>query len=180
MVITLLIPLRKALGLTELITPKHLDLLSRLVLLTSLIVSYSYGTEFFLALRGDPTDDRATLIYRATGHYWPLFVLMVLGNCLLPLFLASKKLRNNSAALIGVCLFVNVGMWLERFVIIVSSLSHNRIPFDWHIYTPQPAEIGITIGSFGWFFLWFLIFLKLMPAVSIAELKEDAAEHAHG
>ena len=179
MVITLLIPLRKVLGLTELITPKHLDLLSRLVLLTSLIVSYSYGTEFFLALRGEPTDDRATLLYRATGDYWPLFALMVIGNCLLPLFLASKRLRNNSWALIGICLFVNVGMWLERFVIIVTSLSHNRIPFDWHTYTPQPAEIGITIGSFGWFFLWFLLFLKLMPAVSIAELKEDAAEHAH-
>ena len=179
MVITLLIPLRKALRLQELVTPAHLDMLARLVLLTSLIVSYSYGLEFFLALRGDPTDDRATLIYRATGDYAPLFWLMITGNCLLPLSFFFHKVRNSNALLLFVCLFVNVGMWLERFVIVVTSLAHNRIPFDWHTYRPQPVEIGITIGSFGWFFLWFLIFLKLMPAVSISELKEDAAEHPH-
>jgi molybdopterin-containing oxidoreductase family membrane subunit len=64
-------------------------------------------------------------------------------------------------------------MWLERFNIVVTSLSHNRIPFDWSVYRPTLVEIGITAGSFGWFFTWFLIFLKLLPAVSIAELKEE-------
>jgi molybdopterin-containing oxidoreductase family membrane subunit len=80
--------------------------------------------------------------------------------------------------LFAVCALVNVGMWLERFNIVVSSLEHNRIPFDWGTYHPRLAEIGITVGSFGWFFFWFLLFLKLLPSVSIAELKEEAA-HGH-
>jgi len=177
MVIALLIPLRKALGLEELITQDHLGLLSRLVLLTSLIVTYSYGTEFFLALRGEPTDDRATLIYRATGDYAPLFWTMVTCNCLVPLSLFWKKVRATNALLLPAMLLVNVGMWLERFVIVVTSLSHNRVPFDWHLYRPTLVEAGVTLGSFGWFFLLFLIFLKLMPAVSISELKEETGGH---
>ena len=72
-----------------------------------------------------------------------------------------------------ICVLVNVGMWLERFVIIVTSLSHDRIPFDWAgIYRPTFVEVGITLGSLGWFFLWFLIFVRLLPVVSISEMKE--------
>ena len=182
MVITLLIPLRRALHLEELVEQKHLDLLSRLVLLTSLIVAYSYSTEFFFAFRGAVTDDRAILTYRATGDYRFQFWLMVLCNCVVPLSLFFKKVRNDNRLLLPVCLAVNVGMYLERFNIIVTSLSHNRVPFDWHTYSPTIGEIGITIGSFGWFFCFLLIFLKLMPAVAVAELKEDAVGHGarHG
>ena len=179
MVITLLIPIRRAMKLEHLITLQHLDLLSRLVLLTSLIVTYSYSTEFLLALRGGPSPERATLLYRATGAFWPFFWLMVLGNCIGPLFLFFKRVRGSLFGLLTVCVLVNVGMWLERFNIVVSSLEHNRIPFDWSAYHPRLAEIGITIGSFGWFFFWFLLFLKLRPSVSIAELKEEAAHDHH-
>jgi molybdopterin-containing oxidoreductase family membrane subunit len=173
MVLTLLVPLRRALGIEALVTQKHLDMLSRLVLLTSLIVTYSYGMEFVLALWRGPRVELETLLFRPTGNYAPFFWTMVACNCLLPLALFSTRVRGSSLALFFLGIFVNVGMWLERFNIVVTSLSHNRIPFDWTTYRPSLVEIGITIGSFGWFFSWFLVFLKVLPAVSIAELKEE-------
>ena len=178
MVITLLIPLRRALRLEEVVTPRHLDLLSRVVLLTSLIVTYSYLLEYALALHGKPSAERATLIYRATGDYAPLFWTMIFCNSLAPLLLFVPRLRRSAAALLAIAIGVNVGMWLERFVIITSSLSHDRLPFDWRVYHPRPIEIGITIGSFGWFFFWFLVFVKLLPTISVAELKEEAGHPA--
>jgi molybdopterin-containing oxidoreductase family membrane subunit len=173
MVLTLLVPLRRALGIEELVTQKHLDMLSRLVLLTSLIVTFSYSMEFVLASWRGPRMELETLLFRAFGSYAPLFWTMVLCNCLLPLLLFSARVRNSALSLFFLGILVNVGMWLERFNIVVTSLSHNRIPFDWTTYRPSLVEIGITVGSFGWFFTWFLIFLKLLPAVSIAELKEE-------
>jgi molybdopterin-containing oxidoreductase family membrane subunit len=101
---------------------------------------------------------------------------MVGCNCVFPLFLMGSRVRTSPAALLCICILVNVGMWLERFIIIVTSLSHDRIPFDWWgIYRPTIVEAGITLGSFGWFFFWFLIFVKLLPAVSISEMKEEVA-----
>ena len=179
MVITLLLPIRRAFGLTAIITMKHLDMLARLVLLTSLILTFSYTTEFALALRHGPSPELETLRYRATGAFAPLFWTMVICNCALPLLFFFRRVRGSQLGLLSVCVLVNVGMWLERFNIVVSSLEHNRIPFDWATYHPRFAEVGITIGSFGWFFFWFLLFLRLLPAVSIAELKEETAgEHA--
>ncbi|MGE5049531.1 MAG: NrfD/PsrC family molybdoenzyme membrane anchor subunit [Deltaproteobacteria bacterium] len=173
MVLTLLVPLRRALGIEELVTRKHLDLLSRLVLLTSLIVTFSYSLEFALAFWRGPQVELDTLLSRPFGSYAPFFWTMVACNCVAPLILFSQRVRNSGAALFALGIVVNVGMWLERFNIVVTSLSHNRIPFDWSVYRPTLVELGITAGSFGWFFLWFLIFLKLLPAVSIAELKEE-------
>jgi len=173
MVLSLLVPLRRALGIEELVTQKHLDLLSRLVLLTSLIVTFSYGMEFALAAWRGPRVELETLLFRAFGNYSPFFWTMVFCNCLAPLVLFSSRVRGSGLALFVLGIVVNVGMWLERFNIVVTSLSHNRIPFDWSVYRPSLVEIGITVGSFGWFFTWFLLFLKLLPAVSIAELKEE-------
>jgi Ni/Fe-hydrogenase subunit HybB-like protein len=174
MVITLLIPLRRSLGLTELITPYHLDRLARLVLFTSLIVTYSYATEFLLVGTSGGLEERSTFLFRATGHYSPLFWLMVFGNCLNPLLLFWRRVRRSEMALLWVCLMVNVGMWLERFTIVVTSLSHERDPFTWGTYRPTLYEVGITVGSFGWFFFWMLLFVKIFPPVAIAELKESA------
>ena len=173
MVLTLLVPLRRALRIEELVTKRHLDLLSRLVLLTSLIVTFSYAMEFVLALWRGPQVELETLVFRAFGDYAPLFWTMVACNCLAPLALFSARVRGSAGALFALGIVVNLGMWLERFNIVVTSLSHNRIPFDWSTYRPSLVEIGITVGSFGWFFSWFLVFLKLLPAVSIAELKEE-------
>jgi Ni/Fe-hydrogenase subunit HybB-like protein len=181
MVLTLLVPLRRALHLEEIVTTWHLDMVSRLVLLTSLIVTYSYIIEFTLALRGGPSPERATLLYRVAGDYAPLFWTMVFCNCVAPLSFFFRRVRTAPWALFAVSILINIGMWLERFVIIVSSLSHDRIPFDWRTYRPSFVEWGITLGAFGWFFFWFLIFVRLLPAVSISEMKEAAVhevEHA--
>ncbi|HVO29536.1 MAG TPA: NrfD/PsrC family molybdoenzyme membrane anchor subunit, partial [bacterium] len=175
MVVLILIPLRRSLGIEALVTDEHFDMLSRIVLLTGLIVTYSYLTEFAVALFGNPSPDRATLIYRATGPYAPMFWLMVFCNCVNPLLLFSRRVRRSHKALATVMALVVVGMWLERFNIIVTSLSHDRNPFTWRMYWPQPTEFAITIGSFGWFFFWLLLFARFFPAVSIAELKEEAA-----
>ncbi len=180
LVVTLLIPIRKVLHAEDLITPWHLDMTSRVVLLCSLIVTYSYIIEFALALHGPAGAERSTLLYRAVGDYAPLFWTMIACNCVFPLFLFHRRARTSPGALLSICLLVNVGMWIERFIIIVSSLSHDRIPFDWwRLYRPTLVEGGITLGAFGWFFFWFLIFIRLLPAVSISEMKESAHEALH-
>jgi Ni/Fe-hydrogenase subunit HybB-like protein len=88
--------------------------------------------------------------------------------------------RASIPALLTICLFINVGMWLERFNIVVTSLAHDRLPFTWRLYFPTWVEWGMTFGSFGWFFFWLLLSLKLLPVVSIAEMKEDLAHAGHG
>jgi molybdopterin-containing oxidoreductase family membrane subunit len=179
MVITILVPLRRYFRLEALITPRHLDMLARLVILTGLIVTYSYVTEIVLAL-GEPASDpeRSTFLYRATGPYAPVFWLMILFNCVGPISLLVRRVRATTWSLLVVCLGVNVGMWLERFNIVVTSLAHDRLPFSWRVYTPTWVEWAITFGAFGWFFFLFLVGLKLLPPVSIAELKEEAGHHA--
>jgi len=178
MVITIMIPLRRAFRLEDLITPRHLDMLARLVILTGLIVTYSYATEIVLAL-GEPASDpeRSTFVYRMTGPYAPVFWTMVVCNCGGPLLLLVRKIRTSTVSLFVICIAINVGMWLERFNIVVTSLAHDRLPFDWRVYVPTWVEWAMTFGAFGWFFFLFLVGLKLLPPVSIAELKEEAAVH---
>jgi Ni/Fe-hydrogenase subunit HybB-like protein len=181
MVISILIPIRRVLKLEEIVTRHHLEMLAKLVLFVSLIVTYSYTAEIVLSLRSPPTDaERSTLLWRATGSYAPLFWIMVTCNCLGPMLLAFKKVRTSIGALLAICLAVNVGMWLERFNIVVTSLAHDRLPFNWHNYLPSRIEWGMTFGSFGWFFFWLLLSLKLLPFVSISEMKEELAHGSHG
>jgi molybdopterin-containing oxidoreductase family membrane subunit len=177
MLITLLIAIRRPFHLEDIITAHHLDMLARLVVLTSLVVAYSYATEISLALTGPAGDpERSTFAYRATGHYAPLFWAMAICNCGLPLLLLARRVRRTTWALLVICLLVNVGMWLERWVIIVTSLSHDRLPFGWRFYSPRWVEWALTFGALGWFLLLMLVGLKVLPPISIAELKEAAAE----
>ena len=173
MVITLIIPLRKYFNLQSYITEKHMDLLARVLLVTSLIVAYAYTVEFALAFYGENIFEKAIFTYRMFGHYWPCYWMMVFCNCIIPLTLFFKKLRRNIKWLFILSLFVNVGMYLERFVIIVTSLSHEYEPYAWGTYKPTLIDSGIVIGSFGWFFLLFLIFVKVLPVLSITEVKEE-------
>jgi Ni/Fe-hydrogenase subunit HybB-like protein len=178
LVLLLLIPLRTAFRLQEVVTKRHLDMLARIVLLASLVVTYSYVIEFVLVLRGGSNDDRSTLLYRATSPtFAPLFWTMIVCNSVVPLVLFARRVRTTEWMLLVVSVLVVIGMWVERFVIIVSSLSHGFLPFAWGSYRPHMVEIGITVGSFGWFFFWFLLFIKLLPAVSISEMK---LEVSHG
>jgi Ni/Fe-hydrogenase subunit HybB-like protein len=182
MVITILLPMRRLFRLEEIITPAHLDMLARLLILTSGIITYSYTTEMVTAFQLPAHDaERSTMLFRMTGTYAPLFWLMVACNCVGPALLFFRKVRMTTWSLLLISLLVNVGMWLERFNIVVTSLAHDRLPFDWRTYWPSWIEWGMTLGAFGWFFFWFLLGLKLLPSVSISELKEEIAHgtHAH-
>jgi molybdopterin-containing oxidoreductase family membrane subunit len=172
MVITILIPMRKYMKLDSYITNDHLENLAKLIVLTGIIVGYSYLTEFFIAWYSENPFEQAIFKYRVFGDYALLFWFMLIFNSLLPLLFLIKRVRRGTVSLIAICVLINVGMYLERLVIIVSSLSHEFLPFVWGTYSPSIVEIGITAGSFGWFFTFFLIFIKIFPALSIAEVKE--------
>jgi molybdopterin-containing oxidoreductase family membrane subunit len=140
---------------------------------TSLIVSYAYVTEFFVAWYTGSVFEFGTFVDRALGAYAPFFWTMVLCNCLVPLSLFWKRVRTNLRALFVISLLVNIGMWLERFVIIVSSLAHSFDPAGWvGVYRPTWVEGAITAGAFAWFFLLFLLFIRNFPGISMTEMKE--------
>jgi Ni/Fe-hydrogenase subunit HybB-like protein len=173
MVITLLIPMRKLLRLDEFLEQHHFESLAKILILTGLIVSYSYGIEFFIAWYSGNPFEWGTFVNRATGDFAPYFWMMVAFNCLAPMLFMFRKLRVSTFWLIFISVLVNVGMWLERFVIIAGSLSHAFDPAVWKgVYRMTWVEVGITAGSFAWFFTLFLIFIKLFPAVSMTEVKE--------
>jgi molybdopterin-containing oxidoreductase family membrane subunit len=172
MVITILIPLRKILRLEKYITIEHFENLSKLIILTSLIVGYAYGLEYFLSWYSGNKIEFSTFAWRASGHYAVQFWIMVICNAIVPLFFFIKKFRRNILSLLIISLLINVGMWFERFVIIVTSLSHEYLPFSFGGYSPTIIEIGILCGSFGLFLFLFTFFFKHLPAVSIMELKE--------
>ena len=173
MVINLLIPIRSAFKLQHIVTLDHMEKLSKLVLLTSTIVGYSYLSEFFCAWYGPSAAERDLFWWRATGHFAWAFWIMFSCNVIIPLLLWFKQIRRNMAVLFVMCLLVNVGMYFERFVIIVTSLAHPFNPSTWDInYRMSWTEAAILAGSFAWFFLFFLIFVRLLPAFSIAEIKE--------
>lgn len=176
MVLTLVIPMRKIFRLEKYITLDHFDKISKVLLFTSLIVTYSYIVEFALAFYGGHQFEEAHFTYRLLGDYRYFYWLMLFCNSLLPLSLFVKKLRRKISYLFILSLFVNVGMWLERFVIIVTSLSKDFDPYNWGLYFPRWPEIAITLGSFGMFFMFFLIFTKVLPILAITEIKEEAAE----
>ncbi len=175
MLITLLIPLRRLLKLEEYITIRHFENLAKLIIVTSLIVGYAYITEFFIAWYSGSTFERGTFVDRAFGQYWPFTWTMITCNVFVPLLLFWKRIRTNLVWLFVISIFVNIGMWLERFVIIVASLSHDYDPANWAgVYQPTWVEVAITAGSFGLFFFLFLLFVKNFPAVSLTEMKETA------
>jgi Ni/Fe-hydrogenase subunit HybB-like protein len=172
MVITLVVPLRKAMNLREYITDDHFESIAKIMLFTSLIVSYAYIVEFGLAWYGGNVFETGAFRYRALGDFRYLTWAMIFCNSLVPLTLFAKRLRRNTTYLLIVSLLVNVGMWLERFVIIVTSLAHDYDPYVWGTYSPTYVEVGISLGSFGMFFTLYLLFVKTLPVLSITEIKE--------
>jgi molybdopterin-containing oxidoreductase family membrane subunit len=172
MVIILMVPLRRALQLQPYISIDHFEAIAKILLFTSLIISYAYLVEYGLAFYGHNQVEMELFRYRALGHYRVLFWLMIICNSLVPLTLFIKRLRRNLAYLFVVALLVNLGMWIERFILIVTSLARDFDPYAWGTYTPSWVEIGITFGSFGLFFMLILLFVKTVPVLSMSELKE--------
>jgi len=172
LVINLLIPIRKTFRLEHIVTIDHMEKLAKLVLLTSTMVGYSYLNEFFMAWFGPNQAERDVFWFRATGHYWWAFWTMFSCNVIIPLLLWFKTVRRNMTALFLLCILVNVGMWFERFVIIVTSLTRAFNPANWFYYRMSITEVALIVGSFAWFFMFFLVFVRVLPAFSIAEIKE--------
>lgn len=172
MVIFLLIIIRKGFNLQHLVTIDHMEKLAKLVLLTSTMVGYSYLTEFFMAWIGPNKAERDLFWFRATGHYWWAFWIMFSCNVIFPLSLWFKRVRRNMAALFVLSILINIGMWFERFVIIVTSLTRAFNPANWFYYRISITELALIVGSFAWFFMFFLVFVRVLPAFSIAEIKE--------
>jgi Ni/Fe-hydrogenase subunit HybB-like protein len=173
MVLTLLIPLRTMLRFEEIITIKDLESIAKTLLLTALFIGYSYIVEQFMSWYGGNQFEQDIFIFRVIGQYSFMFWLMVLCNAIAPLFFFFKKVRTNLKSLFGIAIIINIGMWTERFVIIIGSMAQDFIPYQWDFYSPKWVEITITVGSFCLFFLLFLLFVKLLPSVSIAEIKEN-------
>ncbi len=176
MVITLVIPARKAFGMEEIITVDHFEALAKLCLFTGSIVAYAYAVEFFTAWYSGNPFERGQFWFRAFGDYKLGFWTMVTCNVFIPqLTLWFKSVRRNLALLFIISLVINIGMWFERFVIIVFSLGHDFIPFAFGsrtLYAISPSEFAILLGSFAWFGMWFLLFIKFLPWVSMTEVKE--------
>ena len=181
MVITLLVPLRRMLRLESYIRVHRVDSLANSTLLTSLRGSYAYMVEFFIAWYSGSPFEQGTFYDRMFGQYWAYSWMMFTCNVCVPLLLFSKTVRTNLRSLFVISILVNIGMWLERYVIIVSSLSHDFDPANWSgVYEPTWVEAAITVGAFGLFLTLFLLFVKNFPAVSITEMKETMERPAEG
>ena len=180
MVLTVMIPVRRIFGLEEYINDYHFDNMSKFLLLTSIIVGYAYVSEYFTAWYSGVEPEQSAFWLRAFGPYWISTWIMISCNAIFPQILWFKKVRTHVPTLFVLSVLINIGMWFERYVIIISGLSREYDPAVWGVYTPSPAELGIVAGSFAFFGLLFLIFLKLFPVVAIAEIKElTIHEKAH-
>ena len=151
---------------------RHLENMNKIIMLTGMLVGYAYAQEFFMAWYGGVKVEKFAFINRAFGQYAWAYWIMISCNCIAPQILWFKRCRTSIPVLFVLSVLINIGMWFERFVIIVTSLHHEYEPFAWGVYRPSLPEMGIVIGSFAWFGFWFLLFTRLIPPVAIAELKE--------
>ncbi|MAE62154.1 MAG: hydrogenase [Planctomycetaceae bacterium] len=170
MVLTLAIPCRKWFGLTEIITMRHIDNICKVMLATSCIVGYAYGTELFISWYSGAPFEQFAFLNRARGSYSWAYAIMVGCNVIIPQLLWSKRMRRHLVAIMVIAILVNVGMWFERFVIIMS-LSRDFLPSSWQDFAATWVDIAMLIGSFGLFFTFFLLFLRFLPVVAMAEVK---------
>jgi Ni/Fe-hydrogenase subunit HybB-like protein len=172
MVLTLAIPLRYFYRLESFITLRHLENCAKLLLVTGMIVAYSYVMEDFMAWYGNDPYDKYIEINRAFGGYALSFWLLISCNVLIPQLLWFKKVRTSVPALFLISLLVNVGMWTERFVIVVQSLHRDYLPSSWHLFHSTFWDWATLAGSIGLFFFLFLLFVRSLPVLAIAELRE--------
>ena len=171
MVIVLAIPLRAAYGLQDLITERHLQNMAKILLVTGLIVAYGYFMEGFMAWYSGNRFERYAQLNRIVGPYGPAYLGCLLCNVALPQLLWLQRVRRSAVALFVVAVFVNIGMWLERFVIVVESLHRDFLPSSWGMYYPTVWDWATLFGSFGIFLTFFFLFIRFIPMISIAEMR---------
>jgi len=176
MVMTLAIPLRYAYGLEDFITMRHLENMAKVMLATGLIVAYGYANELFLSWYSGNMYEQYMTLNRMFGPYWWSFWLLVLCNVVTPQLLWSSRLRRNVPLLFVISLVVNVGMWAERFVIVITSLHRDFLPSSWDMYYPTVWDWATLIGSIGLFVALMYLFIRFLPVISIAEMRGLVAE----
>ena len=179
-VMMLLLPIRKVFHLESIITKAHLSNLAKLMLVTGLMLAYSYFCELFVALySGDPFEYYTNLIARPLGPYAVIYWFMLFANVVTPQIFWWKKMRTSTVPLFAASLLIFVGMWCERFVIIVGSLNRDFLPSSWHYYAPTWVDMSLLAGSLGLFCLLFLAFLRWVPMVALSEVKKLRYDVAH-
>ena len=171
MVLTLMIPLRSIFKLEDLLTIRHIELMCKVTLATGTIVGYAYGMEFFIAWYGGNPYEAYAFQNRAFGPYWWAYWIMISCNVITPQFFWFKKLRTNVLIVWVLSIFVNIGMWFERFVIVVTSLHRDYLPANWGYYSPTKVDVLTFIGTFGLFMVLFLLFIRFLPLIAISEVK---------
>jgi Ni/Fe-hydrogenase subunit HybB-like protein len=172
MVLTLAIPLRKFYGLEDFVTMRHLDNMGKIFLATGLIVAYSYMMETFMAFYSGNSYDQYMMMNRMTGPYAIVYWVLIATNLLTAQILWWPKIRRNVLALFIIALVIQTGMWLERFVIVITSLHRDFVPSSWGMYYPTRWDWTVFLGSLGLFFTLFFLFIRYLPMISIFELRE--------
>ncbi|MES2184052.1 MAG: NrfD/PsrC family molybdoenzyme membrane anchor subunit [Pseudomonadota bacterium] len=180
MVITLAVPLRKAFGLQDFITERHLDNAAKVLLTTCWLVAYGYLSEVFTAFYSGDANEIAVTVNRWTGTYAPVYWAMIFCNVLAPQLLWWPAHRRNVALLFGLSLVINLGMWMERVLIVVSSLYQDYVPSAWGLYVPTRWDWLFLAGSICTFAWLFLVFVRVLPALSITEMRGLVRESARG
>ena len=171
MVLTLMLVAREVLNLKDYITIVHIDSMTIIIMVTGSIVGIAYITEFFIAAYSGVEYEQYAFINRATGPYWWAYAAMMTCNVLSPQFFWFKKLRRNIKFVFVLSIVVNIGMWFERFVIIVTSLHRDYLPSSWAMFYPSKVDVGIYLGTLGVFFTLFFLFAKYLPVINMAEVK---------
>ena len=182
MVATIVIIMRKMFHLQHIITKNHLDLMNKIIIVTSLMVGYAYVMELFMAWYSQSGYEKYALLNRALGPYAWAYWIMVTCNVAVPQLLWFRRFRRSVWLLYPIVILINVGMWFERFVIVVTSLHRDFLPSSWDYYAPTWIDIGLLVGSFGIFLTFVLLFCRFLPTISVAEIKAVApgAQPSHG
>jgi Ni/Fe-hydrogenase subunit HybB-like protein len=176
MVLTLVIPLRKIYKLEDFITMRHLDNMAKIMLATGLLVAYGYMTEAFTAWYSGSPFERFWLVNRSFGPYWPVFWVLMLCNVLIPQALWSGRVRSKPLLLFIISLIINIGMWIERYVIIVVSLHRDYLPSSWGLYSGTIWDWATLLGTIGIFLTLIFLFIRVLPMVSISEMRHLLSE----
>lgn len=171
MVVTLMSLMRWAFNLQNIITINVMESMCKIIMLTGMLVGFAYSTEFFMAWYSGSSYEGFIFTNRSLGPYWWSYFIMFGCNAFIPQVFWFKKVRRNIYAMFIVSIFVNIGMWFERYVIIVSSLHRDFLPSSWGMYNMTWVDWGITVGSFGWFFTLFLLYSRALPTVAGFEVK---------
>ena len=180
MALTISIPLRAIFGLKDFITLRHLDNIGKIMLVCGLIVAYSYLMEIFMAFYSGDEFDQYMILNRMRGPYAPIYWIVILFNVVLPQSLWFKRIRLSVGTLFVLSIVVNIGMWLERFMIIVTSLHRDFLPSSWDMFYPTFWDWAILVGSLGAFGWLFLMFVRFLPAISISEMRKLVLEKKEG